>query len=133
MPELATFDARTDSAETIAACVEQRAYAIVHNLLNADELARVKGELDPHIESVPLDGTPFLGAKTKRLSGLFTKSKMIQQMAIHPLVLGVADLMKGRYPAFGHLRQVDHRPDRVLAAACQLKAHECSSSSPRPD
>ena len=93
MAGLAMFDARRDDAATIAACVEERAYAIVTNLLDAEQLARVKAELDPHIENVQLDGTPFLGARTKRVSGLFTKSRMIQQMAIHPLVLGVADLV----------------------------------------
>jgi len=91
MAELATFDARSDSAEAIASCIEERAYAIVHNLLDAPRIATVKTELDPFIEAVQLDGTPFLGARTKRVSGLFTKSRMIQQMAIHPLVLGVAD------------------------------------------
>ncbi|MFP6766717.1 MAG: phytanoyl-CoA dioxygenase family protein [Planctomycetaceae bacterium] len=48
-------------------------------------------ELAPHIELAPYGHTPFLGSHTKRLGGLFEKSEAVQQMAIHPKILGLAD------------------------------------------
>lgn len=91
MPELKRFDARTTDADTIAQYVTDEAYAVVTNVLDAAALGTLRREIDPHIDAVQLDGTPFLGARTKRVSGLFTKSPMIQRMAIHPLMLEVAD------------------------------------------
>jgi len=91
VPDLRRFDARRDDADTIAAYVNDEAYAIVTNVLDEQELAILRGEIDPHIDAVALDDTPFLGALTKRVSGLFTKSRTIQHMAIHPLMLEIAD------------------------------------------
>ncbi|MDA0221622.1 MAG: phytanoyl-CoA dioxygenase family protein [Proteobacteria bacterium] len=62
MAGLAMFDARRDDAATIAACVEERAYAIVTNLLDAEQLARVKAELDPFLHPSPPTLMPAMWA-----------------------------------------------------------------------
>jgi ectoine hydroxylase-related dioxygenase (phytanoyl-CoA dioxygenase family) len=47
--------------------------------------------LQPHIDQAPFGHDEFLGAKTKRLGSLFTKSEAAQALATHPLILALAE------------------------------------------
>jgi ectoine hydroxylase-related dioxygenase (phytanoyl-CoA dioxygenase family) len=66
----------------------------VRNLVSINVMNRVMGELQPYLDKTPHGRGEFVGLRTKRASGLATKSKTLgEKMAVHPLVLGVIDKM----------------------------------------
>ena len=52
---------------------------------------QVNEELSPHFSAAHDGHDNFMGHKTRRFGALLAKSTAVQQMLIHPLVLGVAD------------------------------------------
>ncbi len=76
----------------VAEIVERDGYAVV-KALASDVVRRSRDDLAPHIEAAPWGHTPFLGSRTKRVPGLVAKSRAVQELAIHPLVLAVADCL----------------------------------------
>ena len=76
--------------DAIAELVEQDGYAVVEALA-PDVVRQARDDLTPHIDAAPWGHTPFLGSRTKRVPGLVAKSRAVQQLSIHPLVLDVAD------------------------------------------
>jgi hypothetical protein len=48
-------------------------------------------DLIDDINAAPNGHLPFLGERTKRLGGLLKRSTAVQQLAIHPIVMGLAD------------------------------------------
>ncbi len=79
------------SVDEIALAIDKDGYAIVRAVLDATTLQALGDELQPHIDSAELGGTAFLGNRTRRLVNLLTRSFACQQIAIHPLVLAIAD------------------------------------------
>ena len=78
-------------ADVIGMTIEQDGYAIIDGLISRPQVDELAAQLRPHIDAVQAGGSSFLGEKTKRLVGLFSKSPAVQQLAIHPLILAVAD------------------------------------------
>jgi hypothetical protein len=70
--------------------LKQAGYLIIEGL--APELTGAAlNQLQPHIDQAPFGHDEFLGAKTKRLGSLFTKSEAAQALATHPLILALAE------------------------------------------
>ena len=86
----AHFQADAD-AGAIGTAVEQEGYAIVEGLIDGSQVDELAAQLAPHIDAAQAGGSSFLGKKTKRLVGLFSRAPAAQQLAIHPLILAVAD------------------------------------------
>ena len=86
----AHFQADAD-AGAIGMAVEQDGYAIIERLIDQSQVDELAAQLTPHIDTVQAGGSPFLGEKTKRLVGLFSRSPAAQLLAIHPLIMAVAD------------------------------------------
>ena len=86
----AHFQADAD-AGAIGMAVEQDGYAIIEGLIDQSQVDELAAQLTPHIDTVQAGGSPFLGEKTKRLVGLFSRSPAAQLLAIHPLIMAVAD------------------------------------------
>ena len=76
--------------DSLAQCLLADGCVLLEGL--APELvARAREELNPHIESAPRGHNSFLGSHTKRLGALLQKSKAVQEIAIHPKILELAD------------------------------------------
>ena len=65
-------------------------YVIIERLA-PDLTDQALAELTPAIEAAPTGHTDFLGAGTKRVGGLLRRSSAARAMAIHPVVLALAD------------------------------------------
>ena len=77
-----------------------RATQIVRGLLDPEALARLSGELTPHLEATELgDPDTFFGHKTKRFGALLSRCPMTRDMVVHPLLLAVVDRVLGPYCA----------------------------------
>ena len=99
MARLNTFDADA-GADSVAAAIERDGYAIVRELLDPETLARLTDDLAPHLEATALgDPDDFMGHRTKRFGALLSRCPTSRDMAVHPLVLGIADRVLGPYCA----------------------------------
>ncbi|MSP83863.1 MAG: phytanoyl-CoA dioxygenase family protein [Alphaproteobacteria bacterium] len=79
------------TAEAIAGMVDEDGYAIVRGLLPDDELAALRGELDPLIATTEGGSEAFMGHKTKRFGALLGRCPTSRRMVTDPLMLAIAD------------------------------------------
>lgn len=86
-----------EDTNVINSILEEDGCVVVENILNADQLSRLQGELNPLLAKTKNCNGDFYGHATKRLSSLILKSKSCQGMAIHPTILSVMDefLLRG--------------------------------------
>jgi len=80
-----------DSLQLIAPALEQDGYAIVENLLTAKQLTAIRDELNPYLDARAPGNENMMGTKTRRVGRLLLRSKIVQQLVTHPMILGVAD------------------------------------------
>ncbi len=85
-----TFAHDCDSG-TVAEAVQRDGYAVIKDVLNESDLDRLRRDLTPSVESTEFGDEDFWGHRTKRFGALIAKSKVAQQMLIHPAVLAVCD------------------------------------------
>lgn len=78
------------SIDELARRLDEEGYVIVEELAQG-LTGSVREELEPHIEVAPYGHAEFLGFRTKRLGGLFRKSIAARELALHPVVLELAD------------------------------------------
>ena len=74
----------------IADSLLEDGYVIVERLAR-DLTDRALAELGADIDAAPTGHTDFLGDRTKRLGGLLRRSAAAREMAVHPVVLALAD------------------------------------------
>ena len=99
MARLNTFDACVE-ADPLVDAIERDGYAIVRELLDPETVARLSGELAPHLEATGTGDTDtFFGSRTKRFGALLSRCPTSRDMVVHPLVLAVADRVLGPYCA----------------------------------
>jgi ectoine hydroxylase-related dioxygenase (phytanoyl-CoA dioxygenase family) len=77
-------------ANAIAEALLEDGYVIVERLA-PDLTDRALAELSADIDDAPIGHTDFLGDRTKRLNGLLRRSAAAQEMAVHPVVMALAD------------------------------------------
>ncbi|MBV8951907.1 MAG: phytanoyl-CoA dioxygenase family protein [Actinobacteria bacterium] len=93
-PPLAT----APSPPTVDAVVElltSDGYAILPDLLPADDARSIGRELRRLLDGVPTGRNPFEGFHTRRLYALFGKTRVLDDLALHPVVLGAVDALLG--------------------------------------
>ncbi|MDT5028235.1 MAG: hypothetical protein QOE61_4661 [Micromonosporaceae bacterium] len=71
--------------------LNQDGCVVVEGLLSADEVTEVKAALQPHLDAVDTGTNSFLGRRTRRVFAIIAKTRAVDQLAIHPLVLAVLD------------------------------------------
>jgi ectoine hydroxylase-related dioxygenase (phytanoyl-CoA dioxygenase family) len=77
-------------ASALAKALIEDGYVIVERL--APELTeRALDDLTADIDAAPTGHTDFLGDRTKRLGGLLRRSEAAREMAVHPVVMALAD------------------------------------------
>ena len=71
--------------------LERVGYAVVPEVLTADELATVRDALEPHLRDGPSGRSDFEGVATRRVYGLVAKSRAFDRLVLDPIALGVAE------------------------------------------
>jgi ectoine hydroxylase-related dioxygenase (phytanoyl-CoA dioxygenase family) len=94
------FDAGVGVAEIVAALDEQGC-AVVERCIDEAKVAALKAELAPHREATPLGRNDFEGFDTRRIYALFAKVRGFDELATHPLLLGVLDQVLEHYQLSG--------------------------------
>src|SRR4051794_25404926 len=64
---------------------------IIERTVSSSTIAAVERELAPWFELTPSGEGLFMGRKTRRFSGMFAKSPLSADLAIHPLALEIAE------------------------------------------
>ncbi|MCU1361152.1 MAG: Phytanoyl-CoA dioxygenase [Ilumatobacteraceae bacterium] len=84
--------------DELTAALWRDGYVIVERL--APELAaHAMHELHDAIEAAPLGATAFTGERTKRVGALLRRSLAVRELAVHPVVLALADQVLQPYCA----------------------------------
>ncbi len=107
----------------VTASLERDGYAIVEGLLRREEARRIGDELRRLLDGVPTGRNFFEGFHTRRLYAPFAKTRVLDALAIHPLVLAALDHVLGPHYQLsgptgieigpGEVEQVLHRDEDV--------------------
>jgi hypothetical protein len=107
--------------------LDEDGYAIVESVLTRDEAHAIGAELRRLLDGVPGGRNFFEGFKTRRLYALYGKTRVLDALTVHPLVLGALEHVLG--PHFqlsgptgieigpGEVEQVLHRDDDIYPVA----------------
>jgi ectoine hydroxylase-related dioxygenase (phytanoyl-CoA dioxygenase family) len=82
---------------TVIDKLERDGYALIENAITPDQVAAAKTDLEAILATTPYGRDDFEGKRTRRVYGLFGKTRALDVMAIHPQILGVLDHVLGEY------------------------------------
>jgi ectoine hydroxylase-related dioxygenase (phytanoyl-CoA dioxygenase family) len=91
------LDAADATIDGVVAAMRSEGYCIVEGLVPPERVAEIKADLLDVLGYTPTGRNPFEGFKTQRIYALFAKTRMFDEWAIHPLLLGVLDQILGHY------------------------------------
>jgi ectoine hydroxylase-related dioxygenase (phytanoyl-CoA dioxygenase family) len=118
----------TASVETVVDTVTREGYAIVERVLAPDAVTTIRAELVGLLDrdGVPTGRNPFEGYHTRRLYALFAKTRVLDDLALHPLMLGAVEQVLGECLLSGptgieigpdEVAQVLHRDEGIYPVA----------------
>ncbi len=81
--------------DEVVAAIERDGFALVERLIDADRAAAIRSELTSVLEKTPEGRNDFEGFSTRRIYALFAKTRAFDDLATHPLLLGVLDRVLG--------------------------------------
>jgi len=81
----------------VLATLAAEGYATIPGAIGAAKVAAAKAELEGILERTPPGRDDFEGRLTRRVYGLFAKTRSLDDMATHPAVLDVLDHVLGDY------------------------------------
>ena len=81
--------------DDVVAAIKEDGFALVERLIDADRAAGIRKELSEVLEKTPEGRNAFEGFSTRRIYALFAKTRVFDDLATHPLVLGVLDGVLG--------------------------------------
>jgi ectoine hydroxylase-related dioxygenase (phytanoyl-CoA dioxygenase family) len=93
---MSTLTAEATVADVLAD-LDDDGYSIVPGVLSPDEAQTIRKELAAIADDVPYGRNSFEGFHTRRIYALFRKTRLLDDAAVHPLVLGVLDQVLGNY------------------------------------
>jgi ectoine hydroxylase-related dioxygenase (phytanoyl-CoA dioxygenase family) len=92
---------RDVSVDEVVGALRDEGCAVVERFLDDAKVAALNAELAPHREATPEGRNDFEGFATRRVYALFSKVRGFDELAIHPLLLGVLDEVLGHYQLSG--------------------------------
>jgi ectoine hydroxylase-related dioxygenase (phytanoyl-CoA dioxygenase family) len=98
---LVRLQAAEATVGAVADLLGREGCAVVEGFIDGDKVAALKAELQPYRDATPLGRNDFEGHATKRIYALFAKARGFDELAIHPLLLGVLDRVLGHYQLSG--------------------------------
>ena len=79
------------SVDRVVDALDRDGCVVVERFISDDKVAALKEELEPHRQQTPLGRNDFEGFDTRRIYALFAKVRGFDELAVHPLLLGVLD------------------------------------------
>ena len=85
------------TVDDVVAAMDALGYCVVERLLPPEQVVDIKTDLERVLADVPLGRNDFEGHRTKRIYNIFAKTRVLDDVALHPLLLGVLDRVLGTY------------------------------------
>ena len=82
-------------AVDVLGALDRDGYALVHDAISATDLAEIRAALDPIIDATPYGRNDFEGFGTRRVYNLPAKTRALDRLFLHPMVLEVAEQLLG--------------------------------------
>ena len=111
------------AVDDVTASLDEHGYALVEGLLDAADLDRRRAALEALFASTPTGRNFFEGFHTQRVYAVFAKTRAVDDLAVHPLLLAALDHALGEHYQFsapvalqigpGETAQVLHRDEDV--------------------
>ncbi len=92
-----SLSALTATGAQIAQWLADDGYVVVDDLMSGDQVSAARADLDRVLAATRTGRNAFEGFSTQRIYALFAKTRSFDQLAIHPLLLDVLDLVLGHY------------------------------------
>ena len=89
------------TVEAVVELLDREGCVVVERFIDDAKVAALKAELHPYRDATPLGRNDFEGHVTKRVYALFAKTRGWDELATHPLLLGVLDEVLGHYQLSG--------------------------------
>ena len=83
--------------DEIVATLCQDGYVVIPDAVGSGEVARARADLEAILERVPTGRDDFEGRSTRRVYALFAKTRSLDNLAVHPMVLDILDRVLGHY------------------------------------
>jgi len=83
--------------DDVMRALEESGYATIPGAIEPAQVAWARSELEAIVESTPQGRDDFEGHRTRRVYGLFGKTRSLDALAVHEVVLGVLDRVLGHY------------------------------------
>lgn len=96
MEKIRTFESTVD-APTIATELARNGCVIIRGHRGEGHMDKLRGELQPYLDTAPTGKTDFAGHRSRRRNNLLAKSEACREMAIDPLILDVCGRVMGPY------------------------------------
>jgi ectoine hydroxylase-related dioxygenase (phytanoyl-CoA dioxygenase family) len=77
--------------------LEESGYATIPGAIAAHQVTWARSELEDIVAGTPRGRDDFEGHRTRRVYGLFAKTRSLDALAVHDVVLGVLDRVLGHY------------------------------------
>jgi ectoine hydroxylase-related dioxygenase (phytanoyl-CoA dioxygenase family) len=89
------------TVDTVVEQLDREGCVVVERFIDDAKVAALKDELAPYRAATPLGRNDFEGHVTKRIYALFAKTRGFDELATHPLLLGVLDRVLGHHQLSG--------------------------------
>jgi ectoine hydroxylase-related dioxygenase (phytanoyl-CoA dioxygenase family) len=83
--------------DDIVVALEADGYATVPEAIDTEQIGQARRALEEILEHTPRGRNEFEGHRTRRVYALFAKTRSLDALAMHPVILGVLDHVLGHY------------------------------------
>jgi ectoine hydroxylase-related dioxygenase (phytanoyl-CoA dioxygenase family) len=87
----------SEQVDRIVSVLEEDGYTTIPDAVDAEQVAWARHDLEDVLAHTPTGRSDFEGRRTRRVYALFAKTRSLDALATHPLVLGALDRVLGLY------------------------------------
>ena len=102
-----------NQVDDVVARLDAEGYAIVEGLVSRDAAIAIGAELRRLLDPVPTGRNFFEGFATRRLYALYAKTRVLDDLTLHPLVLGTLERVLGPHFQLSGPTGIDIGPGEV--------------------
>jgi ectoine hydroxylase-related dioxygenase (phytanoyl-CoA dioxygenase family) len=84
-----------DLTDRVLVDLDEVGYSVVESLLTPERAAAIRAGLREILEATPTGRNDFEGFQTRRIYAIFAKTRVFDDLAVHPLLLAVLDAVLG--------------------------------------
>ncbi len=82
--------------DDVVEALKEDGFALVERFIDAERTTQIRNELTDVLARTPEGRNDFEGFSTRRIYALVAKTRVFDDLAIHPLLLGVLDRVSER-------------------------------------